>query len=394
MSESLEDLRTELDEADRKIVEALAARHEVIARVADAKSSGALTERDELREHDVLAGVEKHAQALGLEATYVAALFHDIIDHSVSVQKERAEQPRSPEAAPPLRVGYQGGAGAYSQLAAQQHFAERRSDLECRGYRTFEEMAGAVQKGKIDVGMLPVENTTAGSINDAYDLLAATELAAVGEVVFRVEHCLVALEPIPLAQIRRIASHPQALAQCSEFLAGLTDCQIESYVDTAIAVAKVVRDADAAQAAIASREAARRHGLEVLKSGIANQVENYTRFLLVARDPVEVAADIPCKTSSVFATLHQKGALAICLNVLADHELNLTKLESRPRRDMPWEYLFYADFEGNLAEENTREAIDKLESCTSYLKVLGSYPSSLADTASATASVDSGTIPS
>jgi len=384
MSESLQELRAELDEADRKIVEAIAARHEVIARVADAKSGGDLPNRDELREHDVLAGVEKHARSLGLEPTYVARLFHDIIDHSVSAQKERSGATKLPAESSPLRVGYQGGAGAYSQLAAHQHFADRRSELECRGYRTFAEMADAVRRGKVDFGVLPVENTTAGSINDAYDLLAGTELAAVGEVVFRVEHCLVALEPIPLAQVRRIASHPQALAQCSEFLAGLGECQIESYVDTAIAVAKVVRDGDSTQAAIASREAARRHGLEVLKSGIANQAENYTRFLLIARDPVEVPVETPCKTSLVFATLHQKGALALCLNVLAEHELNLTKLESRPRRDMPWEYLFYADFEGNLATESTRAAIAELESCTSYLKVLGSYPSSLANTAAAT----------
>ena len=394
MSESLKDLRAELDEADRKIVEALAARHGVIARVADAKNDDALPGRDELREHDVLAGVEKHARSLGLEPAYVSSLFHDIIDHSVSVQRERAGQAKPADVSQSLRVGYQGGAGAYSQLAAQQHFAERRAELECRGYRTFAEMADAVHKGRVDIGMLPVENTTAGSINDAYDLLAGTELAATGEVVFRVEHCLVALEPIPLAQVRRIASHPQALAQCSEFLASLDECQIESYVDTAIAVAKVVRDADPAQAAIASREAARRHGLEVLKSGVANQAENYTRFLLIARDPVDVPTDIPCKTSLVFATLHQKGALAICLNVLAEYELNLTKLESRPRRDMPWEYLFYADFEGNLAEEDTGAAIAKLESCTSYLKVLGSYPSSLASTAPATASVDHGVTPS
>lgn len=378
MSETLRKLRNELDEADRRIVEALAARQTVIARIADAKERSDFPDRDELREHDVLAAVERHARDLGLEPGYVATLFHDIIEHSVSTQRRATASTAGAAQAATLRVGYQGGAGAYSQLAAQQHFADRRAELECRGYRTFAEMAEAVARGRIDVGMLPVENTTAGSINDAYDLLARTELAAVGEVVFRVEHCLVALEPIPLAQVRRIASHPQALAQCSEFLAGLSDCQIESYVDTAIAVAKVVRDADPTQAAIASREAARRHGLEVLKSGIADQVENYTRFLLIARDPVAVPTETPAKTSLVFATLHQQGALALCLNVLAEHELNLTKLESRPRRDMPWEYLFYADFEGNLADDNAQVAIGKLGECTSYLRVLGSYPSSLA----------------
>lgn len=222
--------------------------------------------------------------------------------------------------------------------------------------------------------MLPVENTTAGSINEAYDVLADADVAAVGEEVFRVEHCLVALQPIPVAKVRRIASHPQALAQCSEFLATLNMCQIESYTDTAIAVGKVVRDGDPEQAAIASREAARRHGLKVLKSGIANQKENYTRFLVIAHESVSYAAGVICKTSLVLSTLHQKAALATCLNVRAAHNLNLTKIESRPVKNTPWEYLFYIDFEGNLAEERTSAAVAELESHTSHLKILGSYP--------------------
>jgi len=393
MGKTLKEIRAALDDADRRIVEALAARHELIAEVITAKSKGQAQQRDELREHEVLARVEGHARRAGLDPAYVASLFHEVIQHSADRQARSAGQ----VAAAPgdkLRVGYQGGAGAYSYLAAFQHFAERRESLDCRGYRTFQELAGAVEKGKIDYAMLPVENTTAGSINEAYDVLAQAHVAAVGEEVFRVEHCLVALEPMPLAKVLRIASHPQALAQCSEFLASLPECQIESYTDTAMAVAKVVRDGDPAQAAIASREAARRHGLEVLKSGIANQKENYTRFLVIAREPEPCAPGTDCKTSLVLSTLHQKAALAACLNVLADHDLNLTKLESRPVRDSPFESLFYLDFEGNLAEDNARAAVETLEAHTSYLKILGSYPVSRASTASAAASVPTGATPS
>jgi chorismate mutase/prephenate dehydratase len=289
-----------------------------------------------------------------------------------------------------LRVGYQGGAGAYSHLAAFQHFADRRESLDCRGYRTFAELTDAVERGKVDYAMLPVENTTAGSINEAYDVLAHAEVAAVGEEVFRVEHVLVALEPLPLAKIRRIASHPQALAQCSEFLATLPDCQFESYTDTAMAVARVVRDADPEQAAIASREAARRHGLEVLKSGIANQKENFTRFLVIAPVAASCPLDVPAKTSLVLSTLHEKAALATCLNILAEHDLNLSKLESRPVRDTPFEYLFYIDFEGNLADEVVADALEQLAAHSSFLKVLGSYPASRSSTASAAATVPTG----
>lgn len=370
---ALEEIRRRLDEADRRIVEALAARHALIAEVIAAKGAEGVTERDELREHEVLARVEAHARAAGLDPEHIAALFRDIIQQSVDQQRgDLAAGPIATEET--LRVGYQGGAGAYSYLAALQHFADRRESIDCRGHRTFRELIRGVERDKIDYAMLPVENTTAGSINEAYDLLAHADVAAVGEEVFRVEHCLVALQPIPVAQVRRIASHPQALAQCSEFLAGLGECQIESYTDTAMAVAKVVRDGDPAQAAIASREAARRHGLEVLKRGIANQRNNYTRFLVIGPRPEPCPADVAAKTSLVLATLHRKAALATCLNVLAEHDLNLTKLESRPLQDTPFEYLFYLDFEGNLADDRAREAVDELGAHTSFLKVLGSYP--------------------
>ncbi|MGD8329905.1 MAG: bifunctional chorismate mutase/prephenate dehydratase [Acidobacteriota bacterium] len=374
MGRSLEEIRNALNKADRRIVDALAARHALIGEVIEAKGADATRERDELREHEVLAHVEAQARAAGLDPRYVATLFRDIIQHSVEHQRDSAGTAAPAGAHEQLRIGYQGGAGAYSYLAARQHFAGRSETLDCRGYRTFQELIDGVVRDRIDYAMLPVENTTAGSINEAYDVLARADVAAVGEEVFRVEHCLVALEPVPLAKLRRVASHPQALAQCSEFLATLTDCQIESYTDTAMAVAKVVRDGDPTQAAIASREAARRHGLEVLKTGIANQQENYTRFLVIARAAEPYPAGTPCKTSLVLSTLHRKAALATCLNVLADHDLNLTKLESRPMPDTPFEYLFYLDFEGNLADGRVADAVDELRSHTSYLKILGSYP--------------------
>lgn len=272
-----------------------------------------------------------------------------------------------------LQVGYQGSAGAYSYLAAGQYFTARRRELDCHGFRTFAELVGAVESRAMHFGMLPVENTTAGSINEAYDLLASADVHAVGEAVFRVEHCLVVLDPIPVERIRRIASHPQALAQCSEFLATLTECTIESYADTAMAVTKVVHDRDPTQAAIASQEAARRHALHVIKRGIGNEADNYTRFLVIAADPLPCPEGVACKTSLVFATAHERGALARCIDVFAAHDLNLTKLESRPRRGKPFEYLFYLDFEGDAAQPGPHAALEELAARTSFLKVLGSY---------------------
>ncbi|HKJ30235.1 MAG TPA: prephenate dehydratase domain-containing protein, partial [Balneolales bacterium] len=169
-------------------------------------------------------------------------------------------------------------------------------------------------------------------------------------------------------------SHPQALAQCSRFLSKLTDCKVESYVDTAMAARKVQEDGDLTQAAIAGAMAGEQYGLQILERGIANQEQNYTRFVIVAREPVYCDPQIPCKTSLVIATSHHKGALMDSLRVLDDHGINMTKLESRPRPNVPWQYLFYLDIEGNTQDADVARAIDELDKHSSFVKVLGCYP--------------------
>jgi chorismate mutase / prephenate dehydratase len=277
----------------------------------------------------------------------------------------------------PVLVGYQGTDGAYSQIAAENHFSAREpsgSELVTRGYETFAGLLGAVASGDIDYAMQPIENTTAGSINEAYDLLAKMDLHLVGEEVLRVEHCLIGLPGSATAQIRRVYSHPQALAQCSEYLLSLRYCAVQAFTDTAMSVTKIRDEGDPTQAAIASERAAQYYGLSVLERGIANQAHNYTRFVVVSRAPVLYALGEPCKTSLIFTTRHEQGALVRCLNILADCGLNLTKLESRPQPATPWEYLFYVDFEGNAAEPKISEALAGVEKLTVFFKMLGSYP--------------------
>ena len=271
-------------------------------------------------------------------------------------------------------VGYQGTDGAYSQMAAEQHFGQRRSALVCRGFDSFSKLLEAVARGDIDYAMQPIENTTAGSINEAYDLLARMDLHLVGEEVLRVEHCISALAGSTLTQIRRVYSHPQALLQCSEFLSALPNCSVLAFTDTAMAVQKVRDDADPTQAAVASERAATLYGLEVLARDIANQRDNFTRFVVVARAPERYAENLPCKTSLILTTRHERGALVRCLNILAEHDLSLTKLESRPRPNRPWEYIFYVDFEGNVAVPRVAEAVERVRDHTLSLKLLGSYP--------------------
>ncbi|MGB8330510.1 MAG: prephenate dehydratase [Polyangiales bacterium] len=273
-----------------------------------------------------------------------------------------------------LIVGYQGTEGAYSQLAAKHHFADVGESLRCVGFHSFREMLEAVKAGEIDYAVLPIENSIAGSINESYDLLAASGLSLVGEELQPIAHCLIGAANVAVTDLRRVYSHPVALAQCGEFLATLDHCRVEAFIDTAMAVEKVKQDADPTQAAIASEEAAMLHGLPILRRDIADHPENYTRMVIVASQPAHYERGIRCKTSLIFSTIHEQGALARCIAIFAERGLNLTKIESRPKPDTPFEYIFYVDFEGNVDRETTQGALRDLETVTTFLKILGSYP--------------------
>jgi chorismate mutase/prephenate dehydratase len=310
----------------------------------------------------------------GLDAHFVTRVFHEVIDDSVRLQQLFLIRSANQEKEGTRRVGFQGIEGAYSHLAAQKFLSQSLEGVRFTGYPTFAEVIQAVCEDVEDHAFLPIENTTAGSINEVYDLLSQANLSIVGEEVFRVEHCLHGIGDAPLSRIKRILSHPQALAQCMRFLGTLKDCQIEPYADTAMAVRKVKEDADPTQAAIASEEAGKRYGLRILRRDIADQRENYTRFLVVGRRPIKVDPRISAKTSLIVAVPHEEGALLRALNVFHEHRINLTKLESRPMPGSPFQYLFYVDFEGNIASENVKDALDALSAATSFLKILGTYP--------------------
>lgn len=378
MDNDLSNLRNKLDDIDGRIVEALAARDGIIAEIGQLKITGGKL-RDIQREEELLGQLAAKAKASGVDPFLVTRIFREVLEHSVRRQHEHLADHDDPSRkAASITVVYQGTEGAYSFLAAQKHFGPRGSDVRLQGCQSFVEMLEAVQAGDAHYAMLPIENTTAGSINEAYDLLAKMSLSLVGEEIQKIDHCLLALDEVPLTKIRRIYSHPKALDQCTEFLRTLVDCHVESYTDTAMAAQKVRDDNDLSQAAIASEEAARIYGLKVIRRGIANQPENFTRFVVVAREPMKFDTRIPCKSSVVFATRHEEGALLKCLNVLAEHHLNMTKLESRPRPHTPFEYLFYVDVEGNIADAKVEGGLRALASQTSYMKVLGCYPSKTA----------------
>jgi len=189
-----------------------------------------------------------------------------------------------------------------------------------------------------------------------------------------IRHCLLGVPRATIAGLTHVHSHPQALAQCSDYLAGLAAVEIEPAANTAVAAARVAERGDPAHGAIASAEAGDRHGLTVLARDIANQAVNLTRFVVVAAAPIDVSPLVACKVSLVFGTRHERGALVRCLNVLAEEGLSMSKLESRPRPGAAWEYVFYVDVEGHLSEPRVQSGLAGLATATQFVRVLGCYP--------------------
>jgi prephenate dehydratase len=268
-----------------------------------------------------------------------------------------------------MLIAIQGERGAYSEAAALEHFGP---DTEILPGETFDAAFTAVQTGRADAGLVPIENSLAGSIHRCYDLLLQHTLSIVGEHHLRVRHCLIAHPGVALGDIRRVISHPQALAQCGHFLRELPAVTTDVVYDTAGSVKMVKEQGDPTVAGIASRRAAEVYGMQVLAEGIEDDAANFTRFLAIAPQPVVPEGE--AKTSIVFAMRNAPGALFRAMSVFALRDIDLTKIESRPLVGKVWEYLFYVDLAGSTAEAPVQRALDNLSEYTSLLRVLGSYP--------------------
>ncbi len=265
-------------------------------------------------------------------------------------------------------VAFQGEPGAYSEQAVRKYFGVDAQPLPCRW---FPEIFKALQDGSATHGMLPVENSLHGTVIPAYDLLIDYDFHVQAEVILRVEHCLMAPAGAELSDIKQVWSHYQALGQCEQTLRRMKIEPI-TYFDTAGAARDLAANPEPNTAAIASALAAETYGLEILVHNLEDEAFNYTRFFVLGRTPAQ--QHDPSKTSIVFTTRHQPGALYAVLSELAKRDINLTKIESRPRRNLPWHYLFYVDFEGHEEETAVQQALLGILKRASFLKVLGSYP--------------------
>ena len=266
-----------------------------------------------------------------------------------------------------MQVAFQGERGAYSEAAALEFYGTGIEPVPCP---SFDEVFEKVESGAVERGIVPVENSLGGSIHRNYDLFMRHQLHLVGEKIYRVRHCLIGFPGAQLGDINLIMSHPQALAQCEHYITRL-GVQREVVYDTAGAVKMLKESGRRDHAAIASQRAAEVYAMQVLEGDIEDDEANYTRFVVLAREPIVPPS--PAKTSIVFTLKNQPGALFKALSVFALRDLDLTKIESRPLAGSPWEYLFYLDFAGSSADETSRRALDHLGEYATTLRVLGSY---------------------
>jgi prephenate dehydratase len=265
-----------------------------------------------------------------------------------------------------MKIAFQGEPGAYSEQAVFDYFG----NVETHPCESFDVVFDSVVSGVCNAGLIPIENSLAGSIHQNYDLLLRHDLHITGEYLLRVQHCLIAYPDVKKEDIKKVISHPQALGQCAAYLRGL-GVKTESTYDTAGSV-KMLKESGARDtAAIASRRAAEIYRMQILEEGIEDNAENYTRFLAISRAGTKPEGE--SKTSIVFTLKNQPGALFKALSVFALRDIDLTKIESRPLQGQPWEYLFYIDFLGAAHEETARKALDHLGEYALMLRVLGSY---------------------
>jgi chorismate mutase/prephenate dehydratase len=371
----LNKIREKITQLDQQLLELFAQRRSLTLNVAKSKAHQIRPVRDQQREQELLIRLINNGKELGLDAHYVTSVYHTIIEDSVLNQQAYLQTLANPNMqVPTVSVAFLGDKGSYSYLASHRYFSRRAEKINEYGCQSFKEIMQQVESGNVDYGMLPIENTSSGSINEVYDALQHTNLSIVGEITQPIEHCLLTAVNTQLNRIKTIYAHGQPFTQCSNFLDKQDNIRIEYCESTADAMAKAFELQDDTVAVIGSEEGGQLYKLHALEKSIANQTENHSRFILVARKPIDVAEQIPAKTALILATGQKAGALVNCLIILKDKGINMCKLESRPIQGRPWEEMFYIDVEANLKSAVLQEAINEITSITNFIKVLGCYP--------------------
>jgi len=367
-------LRDKISAVDSKLLALLAERRSLAIEVAQAKLTTLRPIRDIERERALLETLISLGKEQQLDAHYITRLFQLIIEDSVLTQQALLQKNLNHPHALAPRIAFLGPKGSYSHLAARKYASRHFASYVENGYLKFQDIIQQVEAGQADYAVMPIENTSSGSINDVYDLLQQTSLSIIGELTIPIEHCVLVKETTTLKQIKTVYSHSQPFQQCSQFINRFPQWKIEYTESTAAAMEKVAALNSPDVAALGSEAGGELYGLQVLERNLANQQQNHTRFIVLARKPVDVSMQVPAKTTLIMATGQQAGALVEALLVLRKHDLIMSRLENRPINGNPWEEMFYIDVQGNLQSENMQLALEELRELTRSLKVLGCYP--------------------
>ena len=369
-------LREEIDVIDKQIVELYEKRMEICKDVATYKIETGKKVFDRVREEEKIRKVKSYTSG-DFNSRAIEELFEQIMSVSRKLQYQLLAEHGSMGRLPFMgidslcdgraRVVFQGAEGAYSQAAMVQYFGNA---IDSFHVETFRDAMSAIEEGSADFAVLPIENSTAGIVSDIYDLMVEFENYIVGEQIIKIEHCLLGMPGTDIDQIKTVYSHPQSLMQSARFL-GEYDFKQISMQNNAFAAKKVAEDKDPTQAAIAGAYAAEIYGLSILKQGVNQSDTNSTRFIIVTNQKVFLKD--AKKISICFEIPHESGSLYHMLSHFIYNNLNLCKIESRPIEDRNWEYRFFVDFEGNLADGAVKNALRGLRDEARNLRILGNY---------------------
>ena len=372
----LGDLRKQIDSVDEQIVSLYEERMDICKHVAEVKIETGKKVFDREREKEKIARV-KSLTHNDFNRTGIGELFEQIMSMSRKLQYQLLAEKGSMGRLPfigvdslvddRVRVVFQGAEGAYSQAAMHQYFGEEVNSFHVD---TFRDACCAIEEGSADFAVLPIENSTAGIVNEIYDLLVEFENYIVGEQIIRIEHCLLGVPGTRMEDIRTVFSHPQSLMQSARFLAEHDWKQI-SLPNNAFAARKVAQEGDCTQAAIASEYAGKVYGLEVLKKPVNQSETNSTRFIIITNQ--KIFRKDAKKVSICFEIAHESGSLYHMLSHFIYNNLNMTKIESRPIEGRNWEYRFFVDFDGNLADSAVKNALRGLRDEAQNMRMLGNY---------------------
>lgn len=373
--DSLLVFRNEINNIDKNIVKLLAERKELVLKIAQSKIQNNQAIRDIEREKKLLQELISFGKKYHLPPEYITRLFQLIIEESVLTQKELLKKFCDQNSLILSSFSFLGPKGSYSHIAACEYADRHFKTCIIKECSTFEEVILSVENSQSDYAVLPIENSFSGSINEVFDLLKKTNLFIIGEINIFINHCLLAVKKIELHKIRKVYSHPQPFQQCSNFIKKFPDWKIKYTKSTADAMKKIAKYNEITNAALGSEIGSKIYRLNILSKNLANQKKNTTRFILLNRNPVNISSKIPTKTTLMFSTSQESGALAKVLLILQEKKLIMKKLTSQTIYKNPWEEMFYIDIQGNLLSESMKHTLEKIQKITKFVKILGCYPS-------------------